>query len=85
VWLELRSLTNQPVLEATLRPGQDTSIPLGDGLRIRSGRPHLLEVAIADQPFAPLGPANDYSWRTFFAPNPGQNPSQKPEVIDKSS
>ncbi len=85
VWLELRSLTNQPVLEATLRPGQDTSIPLGDGLRIRSGRPHVLEVAIADQPFAPLGPANDFAWRTVVAPDPGQKPALKPKVTDKSS
>jgi hypothetical protein len=73
VWLELRSLTNQPVLEATLRPDEHTSIPLGDGLRIRSGRPHLLEVAIADQPFAPLAPANDFAWRTIAAATSGQN------------
>jgi hypothetical protein len=85
VWLELRSLTNQPVLETTLRPGQDTSIPLGDGLRIRSGRPHLLEVAIADQPFAPLAPANDFAWRTVVAPDSGHNPALKPRVTDKSS
>lgn len=85
LWLELRSLTNQPVLKTTLSPGQQTSIPLGAGLRIRSGRPHLLEVAIADQPFAPLAPANDFAWRTFAAPDPGQNPALNQGVTDKSS
>jgi hypothetical protein len=85
LWLELRSLTNQPVLETTLRPGQQTAVPLGDGLRIRSGRPHLLEVAVADQPFAPLAPANDFAWRTFAAADRGQKPAQQPKVTDKSS
>jgi hypothetical protein len=85
LWLELRSLTNQPVLETTLRPGQQTAVPLGDGLRIRSGRPHLLEVAVADQPFAPLAPANDFAWRTFVAADRGQKPAQQPKVTDKSS
>jgi len=85
VWFELRSLSNQPVLEATLRPGQATAIPLGDGLRLRSGRPHLLEVAIGDQPFAPLAPARDSAWRTFLAPNSGQTPGLKPKVKVKSS
>jgi hypothetical protein len=85
VWFELRSLSNQPVLEATLRPGQATAIPLGDGLRLRSGRPHLLEVAIGDQPFAPLAPARDSAWRTLLAPNSGQTPGLKPKVKGKSS
>ena len=85
LWLELRSLTNQPVLETTLRPGQQTAVPLGDGLRIRSGRPHLLEVAVADQPFAPLAPANDFAWRTFVGADRGQKPAQQPKVTDKSS
>lgn len=85
VWLELRSLNNQPVLEATLRPGQETFVPLGEGLRLRSGRPHLLQVAVADQPLAPLAPANDFAWRTFLAPKAGQNPGLKPKVEDKSS
>ncbi len=70
VWLEMRSLNHTLVLESTLQPGQIISIPLGDGLRIRSGRPHLLDVAQPDQPFAPLAAANDFSWRTFASTGP---------------
>jgi hypothetical protein len=72
-------------LESTLRPGEHTSIPLGDGLRIRSGRPHLLEVANADQPFALLAPANDFAWCTIAAPNSGQNHALNSKDKVKSS
>jgi hypothetical protein len=85
VWLELRSHTHQLLLESTLRPGQETSVPLGQGLRIRSGRPHLLELAQAGQPFAPLAAANDFSWHTIAAPSSGKTPALKPEVTDQAS
>jgi hypothetical protein len=77
VWLELRSLNGTSVFQGTLQQGQELVLPLGDGLRIRSGRPHLLEIALPRQSFAPLAAANDYSWRTFAAPAPGVRPSER--------
>lgn len=71
VWLELRSLKDTSMFQGTLQQGQELFIPLGDGLRIRAGRPHLLDIALPGQSHAPLGAANDHSWRTFSAPAPG--------------
>jgi hypothetical protein len=72
VWLELRSPDNSLVFESTLKPGQQLSFPLVNGMRIRSGRPHRLDMALNEQPFTPLGAANDYSWRTLNIP--GRSP-----------
>jgi hypothetical protein len=85
VWLELRTLSNQVLVRRILQPGQTLSFPLGDGLRVRSGRPHLLEVAQVDQPFVTLGAANDFSWRTFRPLDPGENPALEPEGTGKPS
>jgi hypothetical protein len=65
VWLELRSADQRVLFEGTLTPGQQLTFPLTDGMRIRSGRPHLLELARTDQPFTALGLANDFSWRNL--------------------
>jgi hypothetical protein len=77
VWLALRSLNNTSVFQGTLQQGQELSLPLGEGLRVRSGSPHLLDIASPGQSFSPLAAANDYSWRTFAAPGPGVRPSEK--------
>jgi hypothetical protein len=85
VWVELRSLDDQPVYAALLQPGQEKTLPLGNGLRIRSGRPHQLEIAWADQPFSPLGALNDLSWRTLRPPVGRPISQQRPGVSDSSS
>lgn len=85
VWLELRSLDDASVFQGTLQQGQEVSIPLGDGLRIRAGRPHLLDTALPGRSFAPLATARDYSWRTFAAPGPGVSPSARPAPARKPS
>jgi hypothetical protein len=84
-WLEVRSLDDQVVFVSTLQPGEETTFPLRDGLRVRSGRPHLLEFALADQPLTVLGAANDFGWRLLRPPAPGQNPAGKPEAGEKPS
>ncbi len=78
VWLELRSLNDTSVFQGTLQQGQELSLPLGEGLRIRSGRPHLLDIALPGQSFSPLAAANNYSWRTFAGAGPGVRPSERP-------
>lgn len=73
VWLKLLGADQRPLFVGTMRPGQQRSFPFTEGLAIRSGRPHLLEIAVGSQPFAPLGPANDFSWRTLTLPPGDRN------------
>ena len=68
VWFEIRSQDDELVYTNTFEPGQERSFALGKGMRIRSGRPHLLDVAVGSQPFAPLGVLNDHDWHTIQAP-----------------
>jgi hypothetical protein len=70
-WLEVQTLAGEVVYVNTLQDGQAATIRLGQGLRIRSGRPDLLEFAVADQPFVLLGPVYDLDWRTVRPPDPG--------------
>jgi hypothetical protein len=75
VWLKLLGADQRPLFVGTMQPGQQRSFPFTEGLAIRSGRPHLLEIAVGSQPLAPLGPANDFRWRTLTLP-PGDRNSQ---------
>jgi hypothetical protein len=84
-WLEVRSLDGQVVFVSTLKPGEETTFPLRDGLRVRSGRPHLLEFSLVDQPFVQLGNANDFQWRLLRPPAQGQIPDGKPEAREEPS
>ena len=70
-WLEVQTLDGEVVYVNTLQEGQTATIRLGQGLRIRSGRPDLLEFAVADQPFVLLGPVYDLDWRTIRPPESG--------------
>lgn len=65
VWLELRSADNQLVFVGTLNRGQTLTFPYSDGMRIRSGRPHQLDLSLAEKPFKPLGVLNDFDWQTI--------------------
>jgi hypothetical protein len=70
-WLEVQTFEGEVVYVNTLRAGQAASIRIGQGLRIRSGRPDLLEFAFADQPFVLLGSVYDFDWRTIRPPESG--------------
>jgi hypothetical protein len=85
VWVELHSADNRVLFAKTLLPGQTHAVPFVDGIRIRSGRPHLLDVAVGDQPLAPLGALNDYSWHTASPLDSGQTPVFRPEINDNAS
>jgi hypothetical protein len=68
-WLEVQDLAGKVVYVNTLQAGDEQQVRLGQGLRVRSGRPDLLEVALAGEPFTTLGPVYDLSWRTFLPPD----------------
>jgi hypothetical protein len=85
VWLELRSPDGQLLCVRTLEPGEQLTFPWAQGMRIRSGRPHLLDVSLADQPFAPLGAVNDFSWRTLNLPADHRSGDPKSAILDQAS
>jgi hypothetical protein len=85
VWLELRSPDNSLVFVSTLKPGKQLTFPFQDGMRLRSGRPHQLEVALNGQPFKPLGIANDFSWRTLRLPERPRGADPETRTSDQPS
>lgn len=74
-WVEVRTLEDEVVYVNTLQEGNETSIRLGEGLRIRSGRPDLLTVGVGDQPLQVLGPVDDITWHTVL-PGKTEQPSR---------
>lgn len=85
VWLELRFSDNSQVFVSTLKSGQQLTFPFQDGMRIRSGRPHQLDVALGGQPFTPLGVANDFRWRTLRLPERPRTADPKLRTSDQPS
>ena len=64
-WVVVETLEGELLYVNTLQSGEERVIGLRDGaLRLRSGRPDLLEVAVGDQPFQMLGSINDLDWKT---------------------
>ncbi len=63
-WLIVEAPDGEVLYEGTLQKGQNTAIERRPGLRVRSGRPDLVEFAAGDQPFQTLGNFGDYGWRT---------------------
>ncbi|MFQ6539311.1 hypothetical protein, partial [Aphanothece stagnina] len=53
----------------TLQEGDLQRIRLRDGLKVRSGRPDLLDVAVGEGPYEVLNPISNLDWRTFL-PSP---------------
>ena len=51
--------------DAILESGQNKKLPLGSGLKIRSGRPDLLYVGVGMLPFVRLGAVDDLDWFEF--------------------
>ena len=60
-----RLLGGEIVYDAILEPGQSKDLPLGSGLKIRSGRPDLLYVGVGILPAERLGAVNDLDWFEF--------------------
>lgn len=65
-WVEVRTLEGEVVYVNTLQEGNETTIRLGEGLRIRSGRPDLLTVGVGEQPLRVLGPVDAITWHTVL-------------------
>jgi hypothetical protein len=64
-WVLVERVEGGTVYDAILEPGQSKVLPLGSGLKIRSGRPDLLYVGVGSQRSEPLGDVNDLYWSEF--------------------
>lgn len=74
-WIEVRTLDDSLVLNDILQQGQTTRVPLRSGVRLRAGRPDLLDVATGDRPFRPFGSVTDLDWQTVTPPSSRADPS----------
>ena len=61
-WVLVEDLKVRQVFDAILQPGAPKRFPLAQGLRLRSGRPDLLFVAVGDAVPKPLGDVGDLDW-----------------------
>lgn len=64
-WVLVERLGGGIVYDAILESGQNKDLPLGSGLKIRSGRPDLLYVGVGTSPSKRLGAVNDIDWFEF--------------------
>lgn len=65
-WLQLvERLGGGIVYDDVLESSQNKILPLGSGLKIRSGRPDLLYVGVGILPAERLGGVNDLDWFEF--------------------
>jgi hypothetical protein len=76
-WVEVQNLDGEVIYMNTLQDGDLQRIRLRDGLKVRSGRPDLVDVAVGEGPYEVLNPINNLDWRTFL-PSPIA-PSSEPE------
>lgn len=63
VWVEVEAMDGRSLLYSLFRG--ERSFPLGQGLRIRSGRPDLIRVQRNGAKARTLGGVNDLGWHTF--------------------
>jgi len=61
-WVLVEDLKGRQVFDAILQPGAPKRLQLAQGLRLRSGRPDLLFVAVGDALPMPLGDVGDLDW-----------------------
>jgi len=61
-WVLVEDLKGRQVFDAILQPSAPMRLPLAQGLRLRSGRPDLLFVAVGDAVPKPLGDVGDLDW-----------------------
>ena len=66
VWVLVESLSGGKVYDAFLDTGQSKVLPLGTGLRIRSGRADLLFVSIGSDSPRALSGVSDLHWVEFL-------------------
>jgi hypothetical protein len=62
-WLEVQNSSGQILHYGMMKPGQ-LSFPVPSALRIRAGRPDLIEVRFKKQT-RPLGDVGDLDWHHF--------------------
>lgn len=67
-WVLIENLSGGKVLDVVLNDGDMKDVPIGDGLRIRSGRPDLLYLGIGSQSLQRLGGVNDLDWTEIRPP-----------------
>ena len=61
-WVLVEDLKGRQVFSAILKPGELKRFPLAQGLRLRSGRPNQLFIAVSDAVPKPLGGVGDLDW-----------------------
>lgn len=61
-WVLVEDFNGGKMYDAILEAGQSHVLPIGGGIRLRSGRPDLLMVGVEDQPAKPLGRVSDLDW-----------------------
>lgn len=61
-WVLVEDLQGRLVFNALMLPGAPKRLPMGSGLRLRSGRPDLLFVALGGEAPKPLGAIGDLDW-----------------------
>lgn len=77
-WLEVQTLEGKVVHFDTVQKGEQQRIKMREGLRIRAGRPDLLDVAVDDGAFQVLNPIGELGWKIFrpdVMPRSPSNPS----------
>jgi hypothetical protein len=65
-WIEVQDLEGKILYVNMLLAEESAQIRLGQGARIRSDHPNLLDIALPDQPFKPLGRPGDLQWHTIM-------------------
>jgi hypothetical protein len=69
-WVEVRDGNNRILFSNELKGAR--RFPLGQGLRIRSGRADLVRIQVDGQPERPLGPIDFVDWTRVPPAGPGQ-------------
>jgi len=68
-WVEVQDLqTREVLLFDEMQAGEQRTMPIRQGLRIRSGRPDRLTVSIAGASPIPFGDSQGLGWRTVLPP-----------------
>lgn len=68
-WIEVQDLaSNEVLLVGEFAEGEERTVMMRKGLRIRSGRPDLLQLQIDNQPPFPFGENQGLEWRTLLPP-----------------
>lgn len=76
-WLELQTLAGERLYAHTLQAGQVVRLPLPGAVRLRSGRPDLLQVSLDGQRFQPLGGVAEVDWHRVNPPAAPASPPAK--------